>query len=102
MVKEDFVRIIDSCIDTNSKFKYTKFCTSFILKKDGKNQRVLRKCIQKCIGKTIIEFRNMDMKVDQIEVLIMSVLLDYDIYTPILKVTKNTTDVILNIFDKVS
>lgn len=62
---------------------------------------VLRKCIQKCIGKTIMEFRNMDTEVDQIEVLITSVLLDY-IYTPILKVTKNTKDAILNIFDKVS
>ena len=39
---------------------------------------------------------------DRIGVSISSVLLDYDIYVPIRKVTENTTDVILNNFNKVA
>ena len=64
---EKFIRNIDSRLDTNPKFKYTKFRSSFVIEnveQAADPSEVLRECIQQCIDKTIMESRKMDMEVD--------------------------------------
>ena len=102
---KDYVNVINPGIYINDKFKTTRFRSKFILEnidKAANPDEILRDCIQNCIDVTRVESRKHDMEVDQIGVTISSILLDYDIYTPIRPVTENTTDAVLNTFLKVS
>ena len=102
---KDYVNVINPGIYINDKFKTTRFRSKFILENIDKAtnpDEILRDCIQNCIDITRVESRKHDMEVDQIGVTISSILLDYDIYTPIRLVSENTTDAVLNTFLKVS
>ena len=100
-----FIKIINPGTYINGKYKFTKFRSEFVLEniESATNpEEILKKLIQYCVDQTKTESKKQGMEVDQIGVSISSSLLDYDIYTPIRKITENTSEAILNLFLKVS
>ena len=100
----DYVSIINKGTYSNKPFKTTKFRCEFAVEniQEASNpEDVLKECLQYCINETRINSIQSNMEVDRIGVNISSILLDYDIYAPIRRITENTTDAILNLFYKV-
>ena len=101
----EYVSIINSSNYSNKPFKTTKFRCEFAVEniQEASNpEDVLKECLQYCIDQTRINSKQANMEIDQIGLTISSILLDYDIYVPIRRITENTTDAILNLFYKVS
>ena len=100
-----FIKEINSSNYSNKKFKFTRFHSEFVVEnvQDSPNtEDILKECIQYSIDQTRSNSKKANMEVDRIGVNISSILLDYDIYVPIRRITENTTDSILNLFYKVS
>ena len=101
----DYVSIINKGTYSNKPFKTTRFRCEFAVEniEEASNpEDVLKECLQYCIDQTRKNSIQSNMEVDRIGVNISSILLDYDIYVPIRRITENTTDAILNLFYKVS
>ena len=102
---QNYIKELESGTRSNEKFKYTRFYSKFVMEDIDQNmdpEQTLKDCIQHGINRTIEESRSNNMEVDQIGVTISSILLDYDMYVPMRKLTENTTDAIINVFNKIS
>ena len=96
---------INSAVHSNKRYKTTRFQAQFVLENIEQladPERALKDSIQYSIDRTVEHSRNNNMEVDRIGVNISSTLLEYDIYVPIRKLTENTTDSIINLFNKVA
>ena len=100
-----YIKEIETGGYSNDNFKLTRVRKNFVIENIGEDanpDETLKQCIQYSIDQTIEKSRKQEMEADQIGITISSVLLDYDIYTPIRPINANTTDTVLNMFLKVS
>lgn len=99
------IKELNSGVHSNRRYKTTRFQAQFVLENIEQladPERALKDSIQYSIDRTVEHSRNNNMEVDRIGVNISSTLLEYDIYVPIRKLTENTTDSIINLFNKVA
>ena len=100
----EYLRELGGDIDTNYKFKQTRYQQSFVLENLESIEdptEILRHCFQQCIDRTIEESRVANMEVDMIGLTVSSQLLASDFGIPMRPPNENTVDAMLNLFKKV-
>ena len=100
----EYLRELGGDIDTNYKFKQTRYQQSFVLENLESIEdptEILRHCFQQCIDRTMEESRVANMEVDMIGLTVSSQLLASDFGIPMRPPNENTVDAMLNLFKKV-
>ena len=100
----EYLRELGGNIDTNYKFKQTRYQQSFVLENLESIEdptEILRHCFQQCIDRAIEESRVANMELDMIGLTVSSQLLASDFGIPMRPPNENTVDAMLNLFKKV-
>lgn len=96
---DEYVKLINTEIDLNQKFKCLQSKTNFSIESlPDDPELLLSQIFQKCIDDALEESKKNKIDADRLGAMISSTLLDPDIWIPIREITDNTLDTILNRF----